>query len=325
MARTPTGLTEPSHAAAVAAELGRPRWRGERGRIEVWYATFSASDGTGYWVHHETVAPTALDGAPYGHGWAAVFPSDAAPVVARFGPEPVAPGPEGAWFRAGGVEFAPGRMIGAAGPLLWDLSFADSDPPLYTFGRALWQRELLPGAQIVPWPRARVQGTVCLGAFEHAIDTSAGIARIYGHGNAERWCWLHADLGDGGVLELVSAVPRRAGFRRLPPRAMVQLRQPGEPDWPASPILGAARFATRIESMRFTIAGTVGRRRLQVEVTLPVERCVTLEYRDPDGATATCTNTERAHAAIVVEDPHGAGSRRWTLAGTAHAEIGSRP
>ena len=39
--------------------LGPPRWRGQAGRLEVWYLT--ATDprtGTGLWLHHEVVAPT---------------------------------------------------------------------------------------------------------------------------------------------------------------------------------------------------------------------------------------------------------------------------
>lgn len=313
-------------AGTADTELDRPRWRGAPGRLEVWYATFSTADGAGYWIHHETVAPKPGGGGPYGHGWAAVFPPAGPPTVARFGPVPVAPISDAAWFRAGGVELGPGRMTGTAGALSWDLDFADPGPPLYTFPRGLWRRELLPGAQIVPWPHARLRGTFGVGGRDRTVDASGAVARIYGHGNAERWCWLHADLGDGGVLEVVSAVPRRAGLRHLPPVAMVQLRQPGEPDWPASPLLGAVRFRTRIEQSRFTIDGRVARRRLHVDVELPPGRCVSLGYTDPDGATATCTNSERADAEIVVEHrrrrwvEHG----RWTLAGTAHAEIGTR-
>jgi hypothetical protein len=55
---------------------------------------------------------------------------------------------------------------------------------------------------------------------------------------------------------------------------------------------------------------------------------VAVEYHDPDGAPATCTNSERADAEIVLERRTASGwavERRWTLTGTAHAEIGSRP
>src|SRR5215813_13570985 len=68
-----------------------PRWRGEAGRTEVWYATLSDPvTRAGLWVHYETVSPTPADGRePYGHGWVSWFPSDGPPRTERFGPEPV--------------------------------------------------------------------------------------------------------------------------------------------------------------------------------------------------------------------------------------------
>ncbi|MBV8234577.1 MAG: hypothetical protein JO075_02635, partial [Acidimicrobiia bacterium] len=78
----------------------------------------------------------------------------------------------------------------------------------------------------------------------------------------------------------------------------------------------------------WTVRGRVGRRRLQVTVTQPAEACVAVPYTDPDGATATCTNTERADVEVVLERRSGGAwaiERRWELDGTAHAEVGTRP
>lgn len=309
------------------AALGPPRWRGQRGRVEVWYATVTDGDGTGYWLHHETVAP--MTGEPYAHGWAAVFPTGGVPTVERFGPKPANAPEGGAWFETGEVVVRPGRLTGAAGALAWDLDAHDASAPLFTFPRLVWQRELLPGAQVVPWPRAQVRGTFQSPAGERAVDGTGALARIYGHGNAERWCWLHADLGDGAVLEIVAATPRRPGLRRLPLVPMVQLRIPGHRDWPARPLLAAAGFRAQLGRHHFAVSGIVGRRRLRVDVDLPAERCVALSYTDPDGATVTCTNSELANTDVVLERWRGrlgwVEERRWTLAGTAHAEIGRRP
>jgi hypothetical protein len=149
------------------------------------------------------------------------------------------------------------------------------------------------------------------------------LARIYGHSNAQRWCWLHADLDGGGVLELVSATARRESLRRLPPLAMVQLRLPGEPDRPRIPALAAALLRTRVHETGFTVAGPFGVDRLEVDVTLPADRSVSIAYTDPDGSTATCTNSEVADATVVLRRR---GRRRtWELGGRAHAEIGRRP
>ena len=72
--------------ASPGSALGSSRWRGEQGRVEVWYATLTdRHTGAGVWIHHETVAPKG-ERAPYAHGWAAVFQPGLAPVVERFGP-----------------------------------------------------------------------------------------------------------------------------------------------------------------------------------------------------------------------------------------------
>ncbi|MBV8984778.1 MAG: hypothetical protein JO248_10100 [Acidimicrobiia bacterium] len=69
------------------ADLGQPRWRGQRHRLEVWYATFTdPATGDGYWLHHEIVAPTDPAAQPYAHGWFSRFPANGEPSTQRFGP-----------------------------------------------------------------------------------------------------------------------------------------------------------------------------------------------------------------------------------------------
>ena len=271
------------------------------GRVDVWYLTFTdESSGWAGWVHVETVAPT--DGsAPYRHGWTALFPPVAAepPVVERF-------------------DEALDREVvwkGSAGRLSWDLAVEDRGPTLYTFPKGVWDRHLLPGAQIVPCPTAAVTGAVAVDGVTVDIGGRGAVARIFGHGSADRWGWLHAPLGDDGVLEIVPASAHRPGLRRVPPLAMVQLRLPGERDWPANPLLAAPRFRTTLRADGFSVKG----RGLDVDVTVPPARSVTLGYVDPDGSTATCTNSEQSQASITFR------GRTWRLDGTAHAEVGRRP
>lgn len=303
--------------------LGEPIWDGSPGRIEVWYATFTDTrTGTGYWVHYETVAPTGED-APYAHGWIAVFRPAAAPRVERFGPATTTRAGAPTWLAAGESSIGPGRITGSAGGIAWDLAFADETAPLFTFGRAVWQKHLLPGAQCVPSPSAAFSGVVAVDGVDTHVEGRGAVARIYGHSNAHRWCWLHADLEQGAVLEIVSATARRASLRRLPPLAMVALRLPGSSDWPRMPLLAAPLLRTRIGDSGFTVSGRVGRTRLHVEVAIPEERSVSLAYRDPDGSTATCTNSELADAGVILDRR---GRRRtWEVRGRAHAEVGRRP
>src|SRR2546430_12594670 len=51
------------------------------------------------------------------------------------------------------------RLAGSAGELTWDLAQHSGGPPLFTFPRWAWERELLPAAQIVPAPAADRKST----------------------------------------------------------------------------------------------------------------------------------------------------------------------
>jgi hypothetical protein len=309
-------------ATFPAAALGAPRWRGQRGRVEVWYATVSDHrTGTGVWVHHETVAPKG-DEEPYAHGWTAVFRPGLAPTVERFGPSPTTT-PDEAWHVAGGCELGDGWLRGEAGALAWDLTYRDTGAALFTFPRSVWDRELLPGAQIVPAPDATFSGSITVDGATSPVEGRGALARIYGHGSAQRWGWLHADLDGGGTLEIVTATARRAALRRVPPLALVQLRLPGRPDWPAHPLLAAPRFRTRLRPDGFDVRGRASRRRLEVQVRLPSSESVALRYTDPDGETATCTNSERASAMVRVEED--GQETMWQIDHVAHAEVGHRP
>ena len=295
------------------------------GRLEVWYDTVTDPvSGSGFWLHHELVSPT--DGsAPYTHGWVAAFPPGEAPLLHRFGPRPLEPGPR---FACGDVVSNAGRREGSAGPARWMLTHTQTSAPLYTFGRAVWEHRLLPAAQFLPFPTERFSGTVTFGDRVWDLhDAPGGAARIRGHGNAARWGWLHADLGGGDVLEIVAAVAHRAGLDRLRPLPALRLRVDGV-DWPRAPLLAAPRFRADLGLPEWTVRGRVGDRRLRVRVTQPQVSSVSVDYRDPDGATATCVNCEVADAEVVLERRGGGRwsiERQWSLRGTAHAEIGTRP
>ncbi|WP_371749509.1 hypothetical protein OG302_39185 [Streptomyces sp. NBC_01283] len=313
------------------AGLSAPRWKGEPGRTEVWYSTLTDPDtGTGVWLHHELTAPH--DGSPpFAHGWAAVFPKDGPVEHVRFGPEPWTRPSAG--FAARGIVAGPERLSGSAGAFHWELTEHPTGEPLYTFPRWSWRRALLPASQILPAVTATYDGHLTYGERTLTLRGAPGAsARIYGHGHARRWAWLHADLGGGDALEIVAAVSMRPGLRRLPPLVFLRLRTAGR-TWPrraertALGWAGAGRFTARIGLPVWTVNGRAGLRRIRVQVTQPAERTLSLDYTDPDGAPSVCRNSEAADAVVLVERWWGQWrtEARWELDGTAHAEVGQRP
>jgi hypothetical protein len=308
--------------------LWAARWRGQPGRLEVWYTTLTDPDtGIGVWLHHEVVAPT--DGGPaHALGWAAVFRPGVAPVHGRFGPVPHQEPASGDVFTAAEVSVAPDRLRGSTGNIHWDLRSDGGGEPLFTFPEWAWNRELLPAAQIVAQPAAAFSGTIKWSDGEVVLRRGHGAtARIYGHGNAQRWAWLHADLGDRDVLEIVTAQSRRWPLRAMPPSTFLRLRVGGQ-QWPRGDgLILSPRFSSQIGLPSWSVSGRVGSWRIQVDVTQPPDGTLALEYHDPDGAKATCHNSERADVRVVLEERQGSGwrvQRTWELNGTGHAEVGVR-
>ncbi|SMQ14569.1 hypothetical protein SAMN06272771_0868 [Streptomyces sp. Ag82_O1-12] len=313
-----------------ADTFSAPRWQGESGRTEVWYTTLTdPHTGTGVWLHHELVAPT--DGsAAFAHGWAAVFPPDEPVQHERFGPEEWSGAKEG--YTLSAVTAVAGKLSGTAGGLRWDLAERASDAPLFTFPRWSWRHPLLPAAHMLPAARATYSGTVSYnGTTVNVVGAPGASARIYGHGNGQKWAWLHADLDDENVLEVVAATSRKPGLRRLPPMVFLRLRTRGQ-TWPrraersAVGWAGLGRFRCAIGLPSWSVAGRVGLRRIRVVVTQPEERTLALDYADPDGSPATCHNSERADVHVVVERWWGSWrtAAEWQLSATAHAEVGIR-
>ncbi len=319
---------EEREPAAAASEWWAPRWKGQKGRLEVWYATATDDEtGTGLWVHGETVAGTDDGSGVASHGWVALFPPDAGPVWQRTESVPeattqtAAEGEPG--FCADDLRIDPTGTEGHTADLSWEIDWDASDQqPLATFPRWAWERELLPGAQVLPAPSMPVSGWVDHDGQRHRINGTGAVARIYGHGSAQRWAWLHADLGNGDLVEVVTAVSRRSGLSKLAPITFLRMRVDGY-DWPATRIASWG-LRTTLGLPQWSVKGRTQGFEVSIEVTQPADRCVEIEYTDPDGSTATCTNTERADLALSVRSQSGT-ERTWRLDGTAHAEVGLRP
>ncbi|MEV6115876.1 hypothetical protein AB0L59_26035 [Streptomyces sp. NPDC052109] len=324
------GFRFPREAEPTTDRHLAPRWDGTPGRTEVWYTTLTdPATGTGVWLHHEIVAPS--DGSPpSAHGWAAVFSKGGPVEHARFGPTPWERQPHG--FSAGDIHAVPGRLTGTAGPFTWALSEQPQGPTLHTFPRWSWRHPWLPASHMLPAARARYTGTIRHGTGElRLVDAPGASARIYGHGNARRWAWLHADLGGGDLLEIVAAVSMRRGLDRLPPLVFLRLHRNGR-TWPrraertAVGWAGIGRFRADIGLPRWRVEGRAGLRRIRVTVNQPPEHTLALDYTDPDGSPAVCRNSERADADVHLERWRGGWRTEavWRLSGTAHAEVGER-
>jgi hypothetical protein len=229
------------------------------------------------------------------------------------------------WVAGTSFSIGPSRLSGAVDGTTWELDWSAAEPPLWTMSQGTWRREILPSSHVVLAPKARLVGTFTSNGTTSAIDAVGNLSHIFGHGNAQRWAWLHADLDDTTTLEVIAAVGRRPALRTLPPLSFVQLRRSGR-DWPANPLSTAMLFRARLGRAEWSVRGVVGTRRLTVAVAQPPDRCVELGYTDPDGASATCVNTEIADVDVRLERFAGRWQveHEWRLERSAHAERGYR-
>lgn len=71
----------------------------------------------------------------------------------------------------------------------WILQYcgAAAASALFTLPRAVWERHLRPGAQIVPHTAMHLTGSVSIDGSASRVEATGGLARILGHRSAQRW------------------------------------------------------------------------------------------------------------------------------------------
>jgi hypothetical protein len=310
-------------------------------RLEVWYLTATDSQTkAGLWVHYELVTKPTKES--YLDGWIAYFPQDQSPILARSGPitielknseqkKALASNVKDNAMLSGGILNFDGTVFkGNLGKVAFNLSVSGEFDPLFTFAKWSWEKEVLPASQIVPIPIAQVKGNITISTDnlhqEVNFDGVGGLARIFGHGSAKRWNWLHANLDQDTVLEAVVAQPKTPGLSVMPPLGFVQIKTK-DFTWPKDPVAASIFFKGHLGSEFWTLRGRVGRRRLTFEVAMPEDRCVKVGYVDPDSSTATCTNCEVSSLTAILERRYKRWETEkiWHLQNTAHAEYGDRP
>jgi hypothetical protein len=228
---------------------------------------------------------------------------------------------------------APNLRKGKTSDIKWDLTTSDfKDKPVFTFGKLAWEKEILPSCQIVGGPNITYDGTVIIANKSYKVSNAKGaLSRIYGHGNAKRWAWLHADLDGSNMIEIVSAVSTKPGLDKLKPLGFIQLRFKDE-DWPSNPLVAFPFFRTKMPGRQlgdnsWSIKGRYGDYRIDVNVNLPGFKSIAVDYTDPDGKSAVCVNTEIGDVDILLEQKisnRWVQIKHWQIENRAHCEMGFR-
>ena len=111
--------------------------------------------------------------------------------------------PSSAWsaqttlVRVGETELQPGRSVGRAGDVQWDLRWSPGEAVVSPL-RGMVARFEPFDTSIVVWPEARFTGTVQVGTERFDVDDVPGaFSHYWGRGLMDRWVWVSATQFDG--------------------------------------------------------------------------------------------------------------------------------
>jgi len=319
-----------------AEEDNHRRWANdERGRYEVWYATWNdPKTGQGFWLRYITEAPVA--GALRGELWFARFDPNNA--ERTFGMHKAFPTVESATtpFRVeiGGAQLghdhAIGELVGGGHVVEWNLRWDAAAESLRLLpGVAYLRGGLFETTVLSPNARVAMSGTLVVDgemiAFERVVF---GQSHVWGKKHAFAWTWGHcADFpgAPDAVLELYAGRLQRRGVT-TPPTVLAVLRLDGKL-YELNQLRHLAVNRARWRVGQVELTATSLRTRIEVELTAPPDAFVNAPYEDPDGTHLWCANTEIGDARLVVFERAGLGwreVRRLDTRGRAHFEIGSR-
>jgi hypothetical protein len=238
--------------------------------------------------------------------------------------------PDGGWIRVEEAEIAPGRASGAiatdALEASWDLAFSgDAEPCKYLPSDRLYETRLPKTKFVAPYPDARFDGTLKVGA--ETIDLSGWpgmIGHNWGSEHAERWVWLEGTGFEGSPDTYfdAGAARIRLGPWRTPwiPSGMLVL------DGEAHRLGGFGRIRSASieeEPTYCTFVLTGEEIVVHGRVSAPEKDFVGWVYADPKGPEHNTVNCSAADLELIVEK-QGEPARTLTLQGGAAYELGMR-
>jgi hypothetical protein len=320
------------------------RWDGRSpGHYEVWYLTLNQrASATGAWIRYTLEVPR--EGEAHAELWFAWF--DARRPDRTFGihravpiSEMVAEGDPFAVSIGGALlrhDRARGELHGGGHRAAWDLSWSPAPrthrhlPAL--FYRTLGRRGSLTDSTVLsPNLDVAVHGWIEVDGHRFDLDGEpGGQTHLWGRKHAHAWAWGHAtafEAHPGAALECLTGRLERRG-RVSPPLTVLSLYMDGEElHFNRLRDLARNRGDSGTGFYRFAAAGPTAR--VEGEFSCRPEDMLMAPYRDPDGESLFCANTEVGDLRITLfrrSRPFG----RWREAAvlhafrTAHFEVATR-
>jgi hypothetical protein len=312
------------------------RFRGQKGRYEVWYLTLNhRASQTGAWIRYVIEAP--LGSPARAELWFAHFDGDGE-TVAMNQRHPIASlSCEREPFRIAideaelGHGRARGELAGDGHQVSWNLWWTPAEHSLRLLPSVLYRGGGLGDTTFLcPTQRASVSGVIEVDGRRYVCDHEpGGQSHLWGRRHAAAWAWGHATDFAGSPdasLEVLTACLDKLG-RRLPPLTVLSLALDGERlSWNRfrDTLSTSGKFATG----RFQFSGEHRGVRVEGEFSCRPDDMVLAEYEDPDGRAVYCANSEIADLRVTVYRRGRGGrmleDRRLVAPRAGHFEVGGR-
>jgi hypothetical protein len=305
-------------AVDVAAGLTGNRWLLDRtvyrssrraGHYESFYQRANHPDRPlAFWLRYTIFAPAGDPSAAIGELWAVAFDGESRQHTVAKEEFPLAQCqfPADRFdVRVGSAEAAPGRLIGAAGELAWELHYDGDEPPLLLLPARLYRGGFPKAKSLVPLPLARYSGSYSVAGRTIDVDGWIGSQNHnWGSRHTERYAFGQVAGFDGSpdtFLEVATAKTTLLGPVRTPWATTLVLRHRG-----AEHSIVSLRQAVRAKASYGYFHWEFATRNADVEIdgriTAPRDAFVGLRYRNPPGGVKHCLNTKIAAAEITICD-----------------------
>jgi hypothetical protein len=261
-----------------------------------------------FWIRYTIFAPQGRPDAAVGELWAVAFDGETGRHTVAKLDVPIADCEfrrDAFAVRVGTAELGPGRLVGAAGALGWDLSFTGSEAPLRLLPAKLYDKALPKAKSLVPLPLARFTGSYTVdGRTVDVTDWVGSQNHNWGREHTDRYAFGQVAGFDGepdSFLEVATVKTRIAGPLSTPWLTTLVLRHRGR----EHSLVSLRRAITARGSYRyFTWHFASANRDVEIggRITAEPEAFVGLRYPNPPGGSKFCLNTKIGEAELTVRD-----------------------
>ena len=261
-----------------------------------------------FWIRYTVFAPAGAPERAIGELWAVAFDGETGRHAVAKEEFPIADcefGRDDFAVRVGGAVLGPGRLVGSAGDIAWDLTYAGDERPVLLLPPRLYAGGFPKAKSLVTLPLARFAGTYTVDGQEIDVETWTGSQNHnWGSRHTDRYAFGQVAGFDGEpdtFLEVATAKAKIAGPITTPWLTTMVLRHHGKEYSLVAP-RRALRAKAAYRCFEWNFAGSDDTVEISGRISPDRSAFVGLRYGNPPGGIKHCLNTKIGTAELTVRD-----------------------